>query len=93
MMNVIPLDTELRLGDHRCATRSLSVGPVDDVSVVVHDIDRSTNVRFHGNAGSYSRDDLQDHGDRYVRFMDAMLRDPSQPIRRLKLPATDLRKG
>jgi nonribosomal peptide synthetase DhbF len=93
-VNVMPFDYDLRFAGHRSTVHNLSNGPVDDLSIVVYDGSRSNGVRidFDANPALYSIDELANHQQRFSRLLGAIAADPSQPIGRLELLATEERR-
>ena len=93
-INVMAFDHELLFAGHRTTARNLSNGPVQDLSIVVYDRSNSNELRidFEANPGLYSADELASHQQRFLRLLEVVVADPSQPIGRIDFLAPEERR-
>ena len=93
-INVMAFDHELLFAGLRTTTRNLSNGPVQDPSIVVYDRSNSNElgIDFDANPALYSADELASHQQRFLRLLEAVVADPSQPIGRIDLLAPEERR-
>ena len=87
-------DHELLFAGHRTTARNLSNGPGQDLSIVVYDRSNSNELRidFEANPGLYSADELASHQQRFLRLLEVVVADPSQPIGRVDFLAPEERR-
>ena len=92
-VNVMPFDYDLRLAGHHTTVRNLSNGLVQDLSVVVYDQSKSSELRidFDANPALYSTDELADHQQRFLRLLATIAADPGQPVGQIDLLAPEER--
>ncbi|MDI5967959.1 amino acid adenylation domain-containing protein [Streptomyces sp. SL13] len=87
-VNIMMFGDALRFAGHRSTAHTLNLGPVDDLSVVVHgqSDDGSLGVDFEANPGLYTEDELAAHQERFLGFMDALVRGGTDgPVGRAEL--------
>lgn len=87
VINIKAFDDELRFGDVHATTRTLSEGPIDDVSLTVH-ADRATGglrFEYNANADGHTAEDLSGRAGEFSRFLDGFHAAPSgeTPVGRL----------
>ncbi|RJQ72968.1 non-ribosomal peptide synthetase [Pseudonocardiaceae bacterium YIM PH 21723] len=83
-VNILPGKPRLTVGEQPTGMYNLSVGPVDDLSIVVQQLaaDDAIAVDFHGNTLRYDADELAGHHDRFLRLTHAVLTEPAAPLGR-----------
>ena len=93
-VNVMAFDHELLFAGHHTTTRNLSNGPVQDPSIVVYDRSNSNQLRidFDASPALYNAGELASHQLRFLRLLEAVVADPSQPIGRIDLLAPEERR-
>lgn len=93
-MNVLPSVSEMKFGPHEATIRNLSVGPVDDLWVVVHGISPvdGISVEFFANPDRYTEDELTGHHERFLRLLRAVVADPQLRIGDVELISADTRR-
>ncbi|PWV52329.1 non-ribosomal peptide synthetase [Nocardiopsis sp. L17-MgMaSL7] len=81
-VNIIPALGELVFAGLPATTHNLSVGPVEDLSVIFHGLGATQDIRvdFDGSPDLYTRDELGDHQSRLFAVMRAIAEDPSAPV-------------
>jgi hypothetical protein len=69
----MPFDYELRFAGHRTVAHNLSLGPVEDLSVVVYDrSDRAAlQIDFDANPALYDHNRVGDYRRRFLTVMAA----------------------
>ncbi len=75
-VNIMMFGDALRFAGHRSTAHTLNLGPVDDLSVVVHggSDDGGLGIDFEANPDLYTGDELAAHQERFLHFMDALVR-------------------
>lgn len=92
-INILPFDPQMEFGSHDAAMHNLSVGPIDDLSVIVQGISASHGLRIDlaANPDRYSADDLRRHHGQFVHMLRALVRTPDQQIGDVELLTSDER--
>nr|WP_238356597.1 non-ribosomal peptide synthetase [Kribbella italica] len=92
-INILPFDPQMEFGSHDAAMHNLSVGPIDDLSVIVQGISASHGVRIDlaANPDRYSADDLQRHHGQFVSMLRALISTPDQQVGDVDLLTADER--
>ena len=74
MVNLIGFDRIERFGEAKASTHNLAIGPVHDLSLVIlrDAAAGSVQLRLHGNAGRYSKGDLQTHLSRLLHLLETV---------------------
>lgn len=90
-VNIIPALGRLVFAGLPATTHNLSVGPVEDLSVIFHGLGATEDVRvdFDGSPDLYTRDGLVDHQRRLFAVMRAMAEDPSAPVGSLEVRSAE----
>lgn len=93
-INIEPFDYDLRFGGLPSSTHNLSNGSVEDLTIFVYDRDdgRGLRIDFDANPGLYTTDELQEHQERLVRLIEAVIENPSGPIGALDILSRDERR-
>lgn len=83
VVNYRMFDYDLNFGSVRGITHHLATGPVDDIEfgLLIHEGIITFELRAH--AGRHGMHDLELHGRRLERLLEAACRDPSTPLARL----------
>jgi enterobactin synthetase component F len=86
-VNIEPFDYDLNFGGHKCLAQNLCNGTVEDLTVFIYDRGDNEGLRidFDANPALYTQSDLDEHRDRFVRLIDAVLCNPTTPIEQLEL--------
>ncbi|PWW67009.1 non-ribosomal peptide synthetase [Actinokineospora spheciospongiae] len=86
-VNILPFAPEIEFGSHAASLHNLSVGPVDDLSIVVQGISAEHGLRVDVTANPlrYSEEELAGHHERLVRLLRAATAHPTAPIGELEL--------
>ncbi|MFD8281479.1 amino acid adenylation domain-containing protein [Streptomyces solisilvae] len=73
-INIMMFGHGLTFGELPATPHTLNLGPVDDLSVVVHDLGEGKGLRidFEGNPELYGEGDLALHQRRFVRLMESL---------------------
>ncbi len=81
-VNIIPPLGELVFAGLPATTHNLSVGPVDDLSVIFHGLGATSDIRvdFDGNPDLYTPAELDDHQRNLFAVMRAIATDPATPV-------------
>ncbi|CBW75453.1 Non-ribosomal peptide synthetase modules (EC 6.3.2.-) [Mycetohabitans rhizoxinica HKI 454] len=92
-VNVMPFDYELLFGGHSSTNHNLLAGPVDDLMLGVYWTLNSHQLRidFDANPACYSAEALGVHQRRFIRFMQVLAADATQPIDSIDLLDADER--
>ncbi|MBE1467375.1 non-ribosomal peptide synthetase [Kibdelosporangium phytohabitans] len=90
-VNILPFDPRIEFGSHDAAMHNLSVGPVDDLSIVVQGISAEHGIRvdFAANPARYGDEEVAGHRDRFLRLLRAVMTAPTTPIGAVQLLADD----
>ncbi|MFL1901237.1 amino acid adenylation domain-containing protein [Streptomyces tauricus] len=93
-VNILAFDDTLDFGPHRATLHNLSIGPVEDLAVVVHAsyADGGLRVDLLGNPGLHTPQELADHHERLCRLLDAFAQDPDRAIGSLQFVGADERR-
>ncbi|WP_338927323.1 non-ribosomal peptide synthase/polyketide synthase (plasmid) [Mycetohabitans endofungorum] len=86
-VNVMPFDYELSFGEHSSTNHNLLAGPVDDLMLGVYWTPNSRQLRidFDANPACYTAEMLDAHQRRFIRFMQVLAADATQPISEIDL--------
>ncbi|MEU9113910.1 amino acid adenylation domain-containing protein, partial [Streptomyces sp. NPDC048483] len=82
-VNVMMFDYDLRFGEHRATVHNLSIGPADDLSVIVYDRTDGAGLQidFDANADLYTAEEVDRHQQRFLRFLTELgAADPQRPL-------------
>nr|WP_323073521.1 condensation domain-containing protein [Mycetohabitans endofungorum] len=92
-VNVMPFDYELSFGEHSSTNHNLLAGPVDDLMLGVYWTPNSRQLRIDldANPACYTAEMLDAHQRRFIRFVQALAADATQPINEIDLLAADER--
>ncbi|MCG1048400.1 non-ribosomal peptide synthetase [Mycetohabitans rhizoxinica] len=92
-VNVMPFDYALSFGGHASTNHNLLAGPVDDLMLGVYWTPHSRQLRidFDANPACYTTEALNAHQRRFIRFMQVLAADATQPIDRIDLLDADER--
>ena len=87
-VNVMAFDYALSFAGNPCVARNISVGPVDDISVLVYDRSDGNGCMIDLNAHPqlYDVPRLEEHRDRLSHMLEAAISCPLAPVGRLNLP-------
>ncbi|MFB9923885.1 amino acid adenylation domain-containing protein [Amycolatopsis halotolerans] len=92
-VNILPFDPRIEFGEHDATLHNLSVGPVDDLSIVVQgSADHGLRIDFDANPLRYNEKDLAGHHERYLRLLRAARTAPAAPVGKLDLLGDDERE-
>ncbi len=81
-VNILPVLEDVSFGGLSASIRNLSIGPVDDLSIIVHGFDDSTDVdvTFDGNPHQYDETILADHARRFVNLLGSLADHLDHPV-------------
>ncbi|MBP2037870.1 non-ribosomal peptide synthetase [Streptomyces avidinii] len=81
-VNIMSFDYDLRFAGRPAAARTLSSGPVEDLSVMVYDRSDGAGIRIEleANADLYGADELSAHHARLLRVVEAFVTDADRSI-------------
>lgn len=81
-INILPTDGDLVFGEHVGTLHNLSVGPVDDMSVIVSRAPDGAGLRIDVDANPhlYDERDLEGHVDRFILTLEAFGRESSGDV-------------
>ncbi|MGC4942269.1 amino acid adenylation domain-containing protein [Kribbella sp. DT2] len=90
-INILPFDPQMEFGSHDAAMHNLSVGPIDDLSVIVQGISARHGLRIDlaANPRRYDADDLARHHGQFVRVLRALVDAPDQEVGAVDLLSAD----
>ncbi|GAB3472884.1 amino acid adenylation domain-containing protein [Nocardiopsis coralliicola] len=91
-VNILPVSRELAFGGLTGTAHNLSVGPVEDLSVIVHTGGARAVVDFDGSADLYTRDDLSGHQERFLAAVRALGADPGATVASVDLAGPGARE-
>lgn len=93
-MNVLPSIGEMQFGPHQATVRNLSVGPVDDLWVVVQGISPvdGITIDFYANPDRYAEDELDGHHRRFMRVLRSAVAQPQLRIGDIELLSENTRR-
>ncbi|MGU3400778.1 amino acid adenylation domain-containing protein [Brucellaceae bacterium D45D] len=80
VINYRMFDYELRFGDVEGKTHHLAVGPVDDIEFGIVIAEGKVEFELRGHSALYSEAELDRHGRRLARLIDAFLRDEGTAV-------------
>ncbi|SIT78514.1 MULTISPECIES: non-ribosomal peptide synthetase [Burkholderiaceae] len=92
-INVMPFDYALSFGGHSSTNHNLLAGPVEDLMLNVYWTSNSRQLRidFDANPACYTAEMLDAHQRRFIRFMQVLAADATQPIDSIDLLDADER--
>ncbi|MCM6773181.1 amino acid adenylation domain-containing protein [Nocardia sp. CDC159] len=76
LVNIMSFDVDFTLDGHRCSMHNLSMGPVDDLSIIVYDRDGGLRVDFDADPQRYDQGELDRLRDRFLHLLTTALADP-----------------
>ncbi|UUM21367.1 non-ribosomal peptide synthetase [Mycoavidus sp. SF9855] len=81
-INLMPFDYKLSFGKHSSTNHNLVNGPVEDLMIVVYTLsdDGPLRIDFDANPTLYTADELIAYQCRFLKFLDALASEPTQPI-------------
>ncbi|SIO85508.1 non-ribosomal peptide synthetase [Nocardiopsis sp. JB363] len=81
-VNIIPPLGELVFAGLPATTHNLSVGPIEDLSVIFHGLTATNDIRvdFDGNPDLYTTTELEDHQQRLFHVMRSIAEDATTPV-------------
>ncbi|MFF7730906.1 amino acid adenylation domain-containing protein [Streptomyces sp. NPDC008001] len=84
VVNIMPFDYDLRFGESRATSHTLSAGQVEDLSITVYQRakDQGPRIDFDANPALYEDDELAAHHRRFLRILDA---DAGRPVGAMEL--------
>ncbi|WHT22662.1 amino acid adenylation domain-containing protein [Crossiella sp. CA-258035] len=90
-VNIMAFHAELVLGDATATVHNLAMGPIDDLTVVVHPgaAGEGAVIHFDANPDRYDEAELSGHLDRFLRLLRGLLAQPDRPLAHLDLLAGD----
>lgn len=93
-INLMPFDDDLRFGKHASTTHNLVNGPVEDLMIAVYVLpgDSPLRIDFDANPALYTANELIAHQRRFLKFLDALVTKPTQPINGIDLLSTAERR-
>ncbi len=86
-INLMPFDYDLSFGGHASSNHNLVNGPIEDLMIAVYTQSDGSPPRidFEANPTLYTIDELITHQRRFLKFLDALVIEPAQPISRIDL--------
>nr|APD71879.1 non-ribosomal peptide synthetase 1 [Streptomyces sp.] len=87
-VNIMMFDYDLRFAGHRAVVHNLSVGPADDMAVVVYDRadGKGLQIDLDANPELYTPDETDAHLHRFLRFVEALAASgPDRPVGEIDL--------
>ncbi|WP_338925843.1 amino acid adenylation domain-containing protein [Mycetohabitans endofungorum] len=92
-VNVMPFDYALSFGGHSSTNYNLLAGPVDDLMLGVYwtPNSRQLQIDFDANPACYTAEMLDAHQRRFIRFVQTLAVDATQPISGIDLLDADER--
>src|SRR6266446_8577416 len=93
-VNVMPFDYELRVAGFSARENNLSLGPVNDLSIVAYDRLAGSEVRlfFDANPDHYTPESLSDHQRRFAHVLELMAHGaPGTLLREMDMLSADER--
>ncbi|WP_062216585.1 non-ribosomal peptide synthetase [Streptomyces sp. NBRC 109706] len=90
-VNIMMFNYELSFGPHPSTVHNLSIGPADDLSLVVYDRgEGGLQIDFDANPDLYSDEKVAEHQRRFLLLLDRLAEaDPTRPIGRIDLVEPD----
>ncbi|WP_424887337.1 amino acid adenylation domain-containing protein, partial [Streptomyces sp. XH2] len=84
VVNIMPFDYDLRFGDSRATSHTLSAGQVEDLSITVYQRakEQGPRIDFDANPALYEDGELADHHRRFLRILNA---DAGLPVGAMEL--------
>ncbi|GLU50313.1 non-ribosomal peptide synthetase [Nocardiopsis ansamitocini] len=88
-VNMLPVAGTMTFAGLPATAHNLAIGPVDDLSVIVHGVtaERDIRVDFDANPDLYAAEDLADHQRRFLDLLGAFAAAPETPVGALALLA------
>ncbi|KAG0189483.1 hypothetical protein DFQ28_003372, partial [Apophysomyces sp. BC1034] len=86
-VNVMPFDYDLSFGAHVSTNHNLSNGPVEDLAIAVYALSDKGRFRIDcdANPACSTVDELATHQRRFIRFLEVLAADATQPIGSVEL--------
>ena len=86
-LNILPVLGGISLGEASASVRNLSIGPVDDLSIVVHGLEgrTGTTIDFDGHPDLYDQQTLADHAGRFANLVARVADQPDVPVASLAI--------
>lgn len=86
-VNIEPFDYQLNFAGASSIAHNMSNGSAEDLTVFVYDRGNDSPLRFDfdANPALYSMAELDEHRRRLVRLIEAVLADPTQPLRQIDI--------
>lgn len=94
-INLMLFDYDLFFGEHSSSTHTLVNGQVEDLMIAVYTLpgDGPLRIDFDANPALYTKDELIAHQRRFLKLLDALTTEPTQPIGSIDLlDATERRQ-
>ena len=82
VINIEPFDYDLRFAGHPITPHNLSNASAENLAVFVYDRGdhQGLTIDFDANSKLYSMEELAEHQERFVKFIEGMARDPGQLV-------------
>ena len=82
VINIEPFDYDLRFGGHSVTPHNLSNASAENLAVFVYDRgdEQGLTIDFDANSALYTVEELIEHQERFVRFIESMAHDAKQII-------------
>ena len=86
-VNVMRFDYGFRFAGNRATVHNLSLGPVDELSIVAYDRGDGGTLRidFDGNSELFTAPDLEEMKRRFLRLLEAAVAEPGRAIGQLDI--------
>lgn len=85
-INILPGEHDVDFGPVTATTHTLSVGPVEELSIVVRGSSTGgTHVDFEANTSSFAPEDVRRHHGGFLRLLRVMLADPHTALGSISL--------
>ncbi|GAA1945970.1 hypothetical protein GCM10009754_12290 [Amycolatopsis minnesotensis] len=93
-VNFLAFESDLRFCDHDATNFYLNSGPINDLTIGVYERPRGKGMRieFDADAAVAGPGELAVHQRRFLRVLDALVREPDQPVGRIELLEPDERE-
>ncbi|WP_216209698.1 non-ribosomal peptide synthetase [Amycolatopsis aidingensis] len=87
-VNILPFDPATTFAGHPATLHNLSIGPVDDLAIVVQGTpERGLRLGAHGEPGRHRAGDLAGYHERLLRQLRAMIQAPERAVAAPRLHA------
>nr|ASV47084.1 non-ribosomal peptide synthetase [uncultured bacterium] len=80
VVNLLPFDHELRFAGLSAAVHNVGAGPVEDLSVLLHDRAGALTAEVDANPDSYHPEEVREHTDAWLALLRAGVEDPSRAL-------------